>query len=60
MTDQYHVGVCECLDGYFRNNENRVTDSAAQSFLSTPNEGPNAACTSEYSIVVSTVELLQS
>ena len=43
---------CECLDGYFRNNENRVTDPDAQSFLSAPNEQPNATCTSEYNILV--------
>ena len=48
---QTAASECECLDGYFRNNENRVTDPATQRFLSAPDEGPSAACTSEQIII---------
>ena len=36
---------CECLPGYFRNNENRVPP---QPLLTPPNEQASSGCTSEH------------
>ena len=49
VMDQEAAAQCECLDGYFRNDENRVTDSRAQVLLSPANEQPSTACTRELS-----------
>ena len=38
---------CQCLTGYFRNNENRVTASGALPFLTSANEQSTSACTRE-------------
>ena len=45
VMDQEAAAQCECLDGYFRNDENRVTDSGAQALLSPANEQPSTPCT---------------
>ena len=47
VMDQEAAAQCECLDGYFRNDENRVTDPRAQPYLSPANEQPSTACTRE-------------
>ena len=47
VMDQEAAAQCECLDGYFRNDENRVTDSRAQALLSPANEQPSTLCTRE-------------
>ena len=47
VMDQEAAAQCECLDDYFRNDENRVTDSDAQALLSPANEQPSTACTRE-------------
>ena len=47
VMDQKAAAQCECLDGYFRNDENRVTDSRAQPLLSSANEQPSTACKRE-------------
>ena len=46
-TDEEAASECQCLTGYFRNNENRVTASGAQSFLTSANEHSTSACTRE-------------
>ena len=45
VMDQEAATQCECLDGYFRNNENRVTDPRIQNFPSPTDEKSNASCT---------------
>ena len=45
--DQEGVAICECLDGYFRNDENRMTDSNAQSFVRNFDEPPSTKCSRE-------------
>ena len=45
VMDKEAATQCECLDGYFRNDENRVTDSRAQALLSHANEQPSTPCT---------------
>ena len=47
VTDVEAASECQCLTGYFRNNENRVTASGAQSFLTSANEQSTSACTRE-------------
>ena len=47
VTDVEAAPECQCLTGYFRNNENRVTASGAQSFLTSANEQSTSACTRE-------------
>ena len=47
VMDVEAAAQCECLDGYFRNDENRVIDSRAQALLSSANEQPSTACTRE-------------
>ena len=42
------ASVCECQSGYFRNYENLVTASGAQSFLNAANEGPGTMCTCKH------------
>ena len=41
------VAECKCLDGYFRNNENRFSDSDAERLSDPPNESPSDSCTRE-------------
>ena len=48
MMDQEAATQCDCLDGYFRNDENRVTDPRAQSLLAPANEQRSTACTREF------------
>ena len=50
VMDQEAAAQCECLDGYFRNDENRVTDSRAQALLSPANEQLSTACTREFNV----------
>ena len=46
VMDQEAAAQCECLDGYFRNDENR-TDPGAQHLVSPIHEKPNTSCTRE-------------
>ena len=41
------AAVCQCLTGYYRNDENRVTAQRAQRFLSQHDEQPSDQCTSK-------------
>ena len=50
VMDQEAAAQCECLDGYFRNDENRVTDPDAQVFLTAANEQPSTPCTREFTV----------
>ena len=47
VMDQEAAPECECLNGYFRNDKNRVTDPKAVSYPKPPNETPATACTSK-------------
>ena len=42
------ASVCECQFGYFRNDENLVTASGAQTHLTAANEGPGTMCTCKH------------
>ena len=44
--------VCQCLPGYYRNNENRVTAQRAQRFLTPANEQPSDPCTSKLKQII--------
>ena len=45
--DRGCVAICECLDGFFRNDENRINDSNAQSFVRDSDEPPSTKCSRE-------------
>ena len=47
VVTEIHTPVCQCLNGYFRNNENRVAASGAQPYLTPANELPSDPCTSK-------------
>ena len=46
------AAVCQCLTGYFRNNESRVTAQGAQPYLSPADEQPSDPCTSKFYISI--------
>ena len=58
VMDQEAAAQCECLDGYFRNNENR-TDPRAEHLVSPIHEKPNASCTRELQFKVKSEEALK-
>ena len=45
--DQECAPECECLDGYFRNNESRFSDPNAERCSDPPIESSGDDCTSE-------------
>ena len=48
VTSQEAAPLCECLSGYFRNDENTAS-AAAQPYLSSSDETANEGCTREWS-----------
>ena len=46
------AAVCQCLTGYYRNDENHVTAQGAQPYLSQPDEQPSDPCTSKLKQII--------